>query len=667
MVELISLLYLFNAMNAPLAEMNAQTPQAQIAASADMPFGFTVKLNVDLDKLSDKKPLFEIPDFVSLVFRNADANEPVASQQNYRNYRMPDGSIPILESTLLLHSFRTEWKRLPIGVPVKLLKDKGLKGIHEIVLNFSGTHWRLYIDGELTDEEFPFGYPKWEQKPVQASINPECVTSAAVYSPAITPVAKRKTSVETVKNIQYWTPKGHNTWVGDVATLYHDGRFHVFYLLDRRHHGSRFGTGAHYFEHLSTKDFKHWVEHEAAVPIDEQWESIGTGTPFVYKGKVYLAYGLHTTRIYPLEATMTPTQRALFQKNGETPSFVRAETPGMPIGSTYAVSDDGIRFTKSQIVFHYCENPSVFIDPDDGTLKMFANSSAKGTWTSDSVEGGWRCIDPDFPPGHDCTFPFRWGKYDYVIGGFKDLWYKPVGETKYVDIVAQGLDCYDGLGVPAVTVINDNRCLMTGWTARLGWGGHLVLRELIQFPNGRLGSKWMKEVTPETGRSRTLAKKIVAPETPVPTDDNSFLLTFDVSAENMKTGRLAVGFFSQDEKDGPSEFQLSLKDGRAQWNDASPDGFAAADMKSAREDGTSRPDWWNNTGNYAIENLIGVDKPFQVRLLVKYDPKMGGSLIDAEIAGQRTMITGRVGLRVEKLIFRTEGVELQNVKIAPLK
>ena len=71
---------------------------------------------------------------------------------------------------------------------------------------------------------------------------------------------------------------------------------------------------------------------------------------------------------------------------------------------------------------------------------------------------------------------------------------------------------------------------------------------------------------------------------------------------------------------------------------ASPDGFASADMKSAREDRTSAPDWWNNTGNYAIENLIGVGKPFQVRLLVKYDPKMGGSLVDAEIAGQRTMI-----------------------------
>ena len=56
--------------------------------------------------------------------------------------------------------------------------------------------------------------------------------------------------------MQYWTPPGHNAWVGDVATLFHAGRYHVFYLYDRRHHRSKFGKGAHYFEHLSTADFK---------------------------------------------------------------------------------------------------------------------------------------------------------------------------------------------------------------------------------------------------------------------------------------------------------------------------------------------------------------------------------------------------------------------------
>lgn len=664
MLELLSMLYLFNTTNPPAAELNAQVPQAPVAAPANVKDGFTVKLNVDLNRLSSDKPLFEIPGVVSLVFRNANADEAARREngrQNYWSFKRPDDRIPILESALTLHSAHRNWKRMSIGVPLELLKEKGLEGVHEIVLNFRGAHFRLYVDGELMDLDFPFGYPRWERNPIQASISPVCVASAAFYAPAITPVPKRTTPVETAKHIQYWTPKGHNAWVGDVTTLYHDGRFHVFYLYDRRHHSSRFGTGAHYFEHLSTEDFKYWVEHEAAVPIDEQCESIGTGTPFVYNGRIHIAYGLHTTRLYPEEQTVTPAQVAALRKHGETSAFFRAETKGVPSGSTYSVSDDGVQFTKSQVMFHPCENPSVYIDPD-GKLKLLAgNRYGGGMWASDSLDGGWHRVS-DFPPGGDCTFFVRWGEYDYIIGGFRSLWNKPVGESEYVNLVAQGLDCYDGLGVPAITVINDNRCLMTGWTGRLGWGGHLVLRELIQFPDGRLGSKWMKEVTPDTGPARILAKEIRAAETVIPTDGKSSLLTFDVSAEDMQAGRFAVGFFSQEEKDGPSEFQLSLKDARAQWNDGQRNGFAPANVKSIREGGHT-----HGTGNYAIEKLIGVDKPFQVRLLLKDDPKMGGTLIDAEIAGQRTMVTCRPALRVRKLIFRTEGVQLGDVNIAPVK
>ena len=75
----------------------------------------------------------------------------------------------------------------------------------------------------------------------------------------------------------------------------------------------------------------------------------------------------------------------------------------------------------------------------------------------------------------------------------------------------------------------------------------------------------------------------------------------------------------------------------------------------------------SHVGDYAIENLIGADQPFTVRVIVKGDDKLGGSLIDAEIAGQRTMITYRADLTVKKMVFRAEGVELENVKIAPLE
>ena len=48
------------------------------------------------------------------------------------------------------------------------------------------------------------------------------------------------------------------------ATL--NGTLHVFYLLDRRHHGSGAGTGRHQFAHVSSPDLKTWTEHPLAVP-----------------------------------------------------------------------------------------------------------------------------------------------------------------------------------------------------------------------------------------------------------------------------------------------------------------------------------------------------------------------------------------------------------------
>ena len=75
----------------------------------------------------------------------------------------------------------------------------------------------------------------------------------------------------------------------------------------------------------------------------------------------------------------------------------------------------------------------------------------------------------------------------------------------------------------------------------------------------------------------------------------------------------------------------------------------------------------NHARNYAIENLIDTDKPFMVRMIIKYEDKFGGSQIDTEIAGQRTMISFRPGLKVKKLLLRSKQTEIKNVKIASLK
>jgi hypothetical protein len=205
-----------------------------------------------------------------------------------------------------------------------------------------------------------------------------------------------------------------------------------------------------------------------------------------------------------------------------------------------------------------------------------------------------------------------------------------------------------------VTEVSPRRFLMAGWIPIRGWGGCLVIRELIQFPDGRIGSKWMQEITPKSQENRTLAARI-AETTTLPTGSKSFLLVFTVQSAQAKKGRIGVSFLPEDGEQAACELQIRLDDRRAQFGPGTLDRFAGPE-KSLREGGAAN----------AIEHLIDVDKPFTVRVIVKGDDKIGGSLIDAEIAGQRTMVSYRPDLTARKIVCRTEGVELSTVQIAPL-
>ena len=215
------------------------------------------------------------------------------------------------------------------------------------------------------------------------------------------------------------------------------------------------------------------------------------------------------------------------------------------------------------------------------------------------------------------------------------------------------------MNVPAITEVSGGRFLMAGWTNIRGWGGNLIVRELLQFPGGRIGSKWMEELLPETGKSATLAARI-AETASFPAAGQSFLLSLSVQPTVANQGKLGISFLPASGEQASCECQVRPGDRRAQFAPGAASGFAA-DQKSLREGGTPHGD-----GDYAIENLLGVGGPFLVRILVKGDDKIGGSLIDVEIAGQRTMVSYRPDLTVKRLVLRTEHLELNNVQIAPL-
>ena len=642
----------------PQSVLNARTPEASFDAPVGTTSSFTIKLTANFKNFRADERILEIPGVLVVKLRQHDPGD--RRRQNYPAFPMPDGSVPVLEATLILHSDEhPDWREMTVGIPLAMLKKP--EGAHEITLNFSGVRWNISVDGEVLDNDFPFGYPPWTGRQTW-KLNVDYCKEATLYLPGVTPEAKRPGASISAINIQYWLPPGHNSWVGDVATFSHNGRYHLFYLYDRRHHQSKFGKGAHYFEHLSTTDFRTWVEHPAAIPIEEQWECIGTGTPFSFNNKFYLSYGLHTGRIYPEEKTTWPQQWEYLKQNGRTGSFNRTNAHGIPAGATYSVcTDDLSTFRKSGVTFHPCQNPSVFTDPS-GKLGLLANAGSNGVWESDVLDGGWRCTQPGFPPGGDCTFFFRWGKFDYIVGGFKGLWSKPSGapNSAYEDLVAKGLDFYDGSNVPSITAIAAGRYVMAAWIPIRGWGGTLLLRELMQFPDGRLGSKWMAEVTPPVQEAKVLSADVRETKN-FQALHHSFLLSFDVKPTEARNGKFSTTFLADVGIPDSCAFEIGVHDQRAQFAPGSLLGFAPG-QKSLRQGGSPQ-----EACDYAIENLLGVDQAFSVRILVKWSPKLGGSLVDAEIAGQRTMLSYRPELKVKQIRFHTDRVVLHNVQIARLE
>ncbi len=636
----------------PVSRLGGDICSDSLPAVSDIKKGFTVTFRARLAEPTRERRIVEIPDVLEVNLRQH--NPLDRDRQNYPSYKMPDGTVPVLEASLRLVSpVDGSVASMPVGIPLAMLDNPF--GEHEITLDFSGVRWTMYVDGKLVDNDFPFGYPD-TAKILSWNIDPGFVTEAAIGFPASK--FRRHSENGGSEPIQYWTPSGHNAWVGDVVSLYHDGTYHLFYLYDRRGHQSKLGRGGHYFEHISTRDFIHWTEHEAAVPIEEQWETFGTGTPFIADGRICISYGYHTTRLYPYERTTLPQMFESLKENGHADTFDPMVLDGVSAGSSYSVSDDGVHFTKSGLLFHPCENPSIYIDPE-GHMKMLANYGARGTWEADSVNGQWSCTNEDFPTGGDCTFFFNWGDYDYIIGGFTNLWSKSSSapDSTYTDVVAAGKDFYNGMCVPTVSQISDGRYLMAGWMWLKAWGGPLVIHELVQMEEGRIGTKWMDELLPEVSDK---AVGLSADEV-VTLPESSFMLTFDVEPDVLAGGgSLQLQLLpekSRGMQDG-CEWRLDCGEARAQYGGVDS---GARREKSLREGGEPQ-----RGRDYAIENLIGTDMPFTVRMVVKYSPKFDGAIVDTEIAGCRTMLSYREKLEPGRICLNATGLKISNIRLFPL-
>ena len=565
----------------------------------------------------------------------------------------------------------TDWNERPlqVSVPVAMI---GPTAWHDVVVRFTDAKLELFVDGVLVDEDWPIGSLRednpepcligaesydgevksgfrglidhvilWERALSDNEIEVVSGLSTLQGEEEITP---RETEIlgEPNPNMQYWRPRGHNTSLGDCMPFFHDGVYHLFYLFDRRHHGSKWGLGAHQWAHASMTDLIHWEHHPMAIPITKQWEgSICTGSVFFHNGTYY---GFYATRMPD-----------------------RTQHLGL------AISDDGVHFEKTEPnpfaspeeeydPMHY-RDPEVFQDKTTGLFHMLVTArltdgrdGCLAQLVSEDLRN-WKLVEPFIIPGRvtDCPHHFEWNGWYYLLAEHV-YWIsrKPLGP--WIQPESNRLDV---LYVPKTAAFKGNRRIYVSWLPDGGWGGNAVFRELIQHKDGTLGTKFPAEMIPRIGEPMDLPFKTL---TKGATRDGKTIRVnssdgFEVAmlTDVPNNARITL---QAEAKPSSAYFGLCVR-GMGHYQQGCELRFEPTNQRvqfGAPKDGSM-----GEESGHAIHHVEGLDHPFTLEIILKDD------IVDVCIDNRRTII-GRYKGHGDRIFFFAQNADVlfDSVEIRPL-
>jgi beta-fructofuranosidase len=515
------------------------------------------------------------------------------------------------------------------------------------LLRYSGFRLDLYCDGVLVDQEWPMGQVLTGATPTievaapaaHVSIWGTPLTDASIVAAngGESQVARRTNAFfgPEPANMQYSRPRGFNTNAGDAMPFYHDGAFHLFYLLDRRQHHSKWGLGAHQWAHVSSTDLVHWTEYPIALPIDHEWEgSICTGSIYYHDG-IYHAY--YATRM-----------------------------PDRSEHLATAVSRDGIHFQKilptpfaepaPPFIHGPNRDPSVF--GDGSQFHMLVTAAVTGSNGSASEGALEHLTSPDLSQWSvgqkpillsgsgdqpECSDLFKWGNWYYLLYSLRGTTHYKMAASPLGPWVSPATEILDG---PEAIVMKSaafkgNRRILVGFLQRDGhYGGDRIFRELLQQKDGILGTTLPKEMQP-AGSSPThlpdTRLDAVKPKASLSRSNGYVRLVANVDAESHSSYVIAVG-----SADLHNEEQL-IFDPR-----------------------THQVSWWKADGKPAaakLQSVSDLDKPVSIALTLY------GTVADLSINGHRTLIHRLDAMKDPQITFTNKGsaVRLSNVSVSKLK
>jgi beta-fructofuranosidase len=553
---------------------------------------------------------------------------------------------------------------LRLSAPLDLI---GRRSWHDVIVRCTRCRLELFVDGVLVDEEWPHGELHRFEGPfllggrraggeIEAGFR-GLMDHAALWNRALADeeiealsggretVAHRELEIlgPEPQGLQYWVPRGHNTFVGDTMPFFHEGTLHLYYLLDRRRHLSKWGMGAHQFAHASSEDLVHWKHHPLALPITEPWEcSLGTGCHVERDGTIYQYYIHHGKRGFFTDAP------------------VRGET------ILVSTSTDGVHFAKDH-------RPLVSMDYrefNDVNPDVFPDASSGGYWLSIS---GWKVFEsndlarwkettrlrcPEDVPRGICCSIFSWNGWSYFMwdNGSYRFSRDPVGPGWRWSQPAHPSTA-EGLGVPKVAAFRGGRRIMTGFLRGEAYAGELVVRELVQNHDGTLGTRFPPEMIPAAGPAITVAPREVTLGAP---GREATRVTAGVPGDALVTLRVVPG-------DGDGSYGMVVgadQAGRGGCELLFDPARGGVSLQSRREGGQGVDVLGHPTIDSRIGGVEGLDRPFSLELIVKDD------LVDLCIDQRRTLVARRTDDargRCLCLFGRSRTVTFERLEVRPLE
>lgn len=472
------------------------------------------------------------------------------------------------------------------------------------------------------------------------------IPACLVLLSATCALAEATTPGDHSQNMQYFKPDGIY-FVGDCMPFFQDGVFHFYYLLDENHHHGKNGLGGHQWAHASTSDLRHWKHHPLAIAITEEREaSICTGSVFYHDG---LYRGYYATRM------MDGTEHL-----------------------SVATSTDGIHFEKTQpnpfaspgegYAPRAYRDPFVFQDERTGLFHLLAAASRTDYPVQD--RGGclaqliskdlkhWELTEPFVIPGYhgvpECPDYFSWNGWFYLVFSLDGVAQYRLSREPLGPWTRPAVDTLDGpmarvmktapftggrrIGAAFLPTLDGNKD-NGGWQ----YAGNAVFREIIQQPDGCLGSKFPEEMTPEGGTPQDL------PFTPLTKTASGTGQHVEIRSPE----GFGVGYLSPCPVDARISFRVTPESGAAdvgvclrgtgEYAEGYEIRFSPQEQRVTLRSPQSRI--FEDHANHALTQVTGLDKSFTVDLVLKDD------IIDLCVDQRRCMVTRCTELRGDRLFF----------------